>query len=173
MTKFGVGGGIVRTDQGGELAHSTEFINMLESEFHYVVEPTGSDSPSQNGAAEIYNDKLANKARTLLYTSNLPAKFWSAALIHSVYLHNRLVNSETKTTPYQAWFGKLPDLLHLKVFGSRVCVKRPGDRRCKLDLHDYTGIFLGYTATDKNIRYLDIESGVVKTSHHATFDEAW
>jgi hypothetical protein len=40
------------------------------------------------------------------------------------------------------------------MFGLRVCVKRPGDRRCKLDMHDYTGIFLGYTATDQNIRYL-------------------
>ena len=75
----------------------------------------------------------------------------------------------TKTTPYH----KPPDLSNLRVFGSRVCVKRPGPRRCKLDQSDYSGIFLGYTATDKNIIYLDTESGVVKTSHHATFDESW
>jgi hypothetical protein len=73
------GGGIVQTDQGGELARSDNFINMLESEFHYVVKPTGSDRPSQNGAAEIYNAVLAVKAQTLLYQSRLPAKFWSAA----------------------------------------------------------------------------------------------
>jgi hypothetical protein len=34
-------------------------------------------------------------------------------------------------------------------------------------------MFLGYTATDQNIIYLDLDSGVVKTSHHAQFDEAW
>ena len=28
-------------------------------------------------------------------------------------------------------------------------------------------------ATDENIRYIDVNSGVVKSSHHATFDEAW
>jgi hypothetical protein len=39
--------------------------------------------------------------------------------------------------------------------------------------NDFTGIFLGYTATDQNVRYIDLNTGVVKTSHHATFDEAW
>jgi hypothetical protein len=28
-------------------------------------------------------------------------------------------------------------------------------------------------ATDENIRYIDVDSGMVKTSHHAVFDEAW
>ena len=58
------------------------------------------------------------------------------------------------------------------MFGSRVCVKQSGDQRSKLDRHDFTGIFLGYTASNHNIRYLDMESELVKTSHHAVFDEA-
>ena len=66
-----------------------------------------------------------------------------------------------------------PDLAALRVFGSRVCVKRTGHRRSKLDGHDFTGIFLGYTATDNNITYIDLDSGLVKTSLHAQFDEAW
>ena len=65
------------------------------------------------------------------------------------------------------------DLEFLKTFGSRVCVKRSGVRRAKLDRHDFTGIFLGYTATDRNIVYLDLDLGIVKHSHYATFDEAW
>ena len=56
MTKFGIGNGVVRTDQGGELARSKSFRDMMLSEFSYVVEPTGADSPSQNGGAEIYNN---------------------------------------------------------------------------------------------------------------------
>jgi hypothetical protein len=166
-------GGCVRTDQGGKLARSSVFQDMLLRDYHYTLETTGADSPSQNGAVEIYNDKFAVRTRTLLYGSGLPAKFWSAALLHSVYLHNRLVHSETKVTPFERYFGMKPDLSHLKVFGSRVCVKRSGDRSGKLDRNDYTGIFLGFTATDHNIRYLDMDSGVVKRSHHAEFDEAW
>ncbi len=59
------------------------------------------------------------------------------------------------------------------MFGLRVCVKRSGDRSGKLDHNDCTGIFLRFTAPDHNIRYLDLESGLVKRSHHTNFDEAW
>ena len=166
-------GGCIQTDQGGKLAWSSVFQDMLLRDFHYTLEPTGTDSPSQNGDMEIYNDNFAIRTRTLLYGSGLPAKFWSAALLHSVYLHNRLVHSETKVTPFECYFGMKPDLSHLKLFGSRVCVKRSGDRSCKLDRNDFTGIFLGFTATDHNIIYLDLESGLVKRSHYAQFDEAW
>jgi hypothetical protein len=76
-------------------------------------------------------------------------------------------------TPFEAWHGVKPDLSRLRVFGSRVCVKRTGKRRIKLDRHDFIGIFIGYTATDKNIRYIDVNSRIIKTSHHAIFDEAW
>ncbi len=54
-----------------------------------------------------------------------------------------------------------------------MCVKQTGKCRSKLDHHDFTGILLGYSATNQNIRYLDLTLGVVKTSHHAQFDEAW
>jgi hypothetical protein len=41
-----------------------------------------------------------------------------------------------------------------------------------LDRHGFTGIFIGYTATDNNITYINLDSRLVKTSHHAQFDEA-
>jgi hypothetical protein len=166
-------GGSVRTDQGGKLARSSALSDLLLRKFQYVMEPTGADNPSQNGAVEIYNDKLAVRTRTLLYGAGLPAKYWSAVLQHSVYLHNRLVHTITKKTPFKALYGHKPDICHLKLFGSRVCVKMAGIRRGKLDRHNFKGIFLGYTATDNNIVYLDLNSGVVKHCHHAQFDEAW
>ncbi len=52
-------------------------------------------------------------------------------------------------------------------------MQRTGACQAKLDQHDFTGIFLGYSASDQNILYLDLESGLVKLSHHARFDEAW
>jgi hypothetical protein len=79
----------------------------------------------------------------------------------------------TKKTPFEGFYGQKPDIEYLKMFDSRVCVKQSGDRRSKLDRHDFTGIFLGYTASDHNIRYLDMDSGLVKSSHHAVFDEDW
>ena len=122
---------------------------------------------------EIYNAKLAICARTLLYGLGLPAKYWSLALMHSVYLHNRMVHATTRKTPFEGLYGIKPDIGHLKLFGSRVCVKQSGKCHSKLDRHDFKGLFLGYTATDQNIVYLDLDSGVVKRSHHAQFNEAW
>jgi hypothetical protein len=94
---------------------------MLLQDFNYVVKPTGADSPSQNGAVEIYNGHLAVKVQTLLYMSGLHPKFWSAVLLHTVYLHNRLVHFVTCKTPFEGHFGVKPDLSSLKLFGACVC----------------------------------------------------
>jgi hypothetical protein len=59
------------------------------------------------------------------------------------------------------------------MFGSWVCVKPTGHWHSKLDRHDFTGIFIGYLALDHNITYIDLDSGLVKSSHLAQFDKAW
>jgi hypothetical protein len=68
-----------------------------------------------------------------------------------VYLHNRPVHTVTKHTLIEGFYGFKPDVGHLKLFGSRVCVKRSGNQPAKLDWNNYTGLFLGYTAMDNNI----------------------
>ena len=166
-------GGVIRCDQGGELARSAAFRTTMMEKHLYAVEPTGADSPSQNGGAEKWNDSLAVTTRALLYGASLPAKYWSAALTHAAYIHNRRVHHGILCTPFEKWYGRKPDLRKLRVFGSRVCVKRTGSRRAKLDQHSFSGVFIGYTATDSNVRYIDVHTGIVKTSHHAVFDECW
>ncbi len=126
LMKFGLVKGVIQTNQGGKLARSNKFCAIMMNKFNYTVEPTGSDSPSQNGGAEIYNGTLAVKVRTLLYGSGLPAKFWSAALLHSVYLHNHLVHLAVGITPYKGWYGRKPDVTYLKTFGLRMCVRQLG-----------------------------------------------
>lgn len=165
LDQFGHTSGFIRTDQGGELAGCAEFITAMSIR-KFVVEPTGADSPNQNKQAERYNDTFGVTVRVLLYGSGLPVQFWSAALIHAAYLHNRRVHKSILMTPFEAWNGFKPDLRTLRVFGSRVCVKQTGKRRS-------TGIFIGYTAMDKNIRYIDVNTMMEKSSHHAIFDEAW
>ena len=116
---------------------------------------------------------MAISIPAILYGASLSAEYWSAALLHSVYLHNRKVSRATARTSFEGWHGYKPNLKGLRLFRSRVCVKRSGDRHAKLDRHDFTGIFLGFTATDNNVWYIDVNTGIVKTSHHAIFDEAW
>jgi hypothetical protein len=80
--------GSICTNQGGKLACSFEFQDLILQKFYYTLEPTGADSPSQNGPVEIYNDKFAVRTCTLLFGSGLSAEYWSAVLLHLVYLHN-------------------------------------------------------------------------------------
>jgi hypothetical protein len=90
---------------------------MLKN-FNYLIEPTGADSPSQNGGVERFNQTLATMTRCLLYGLSLPAMYWSYASVHAVYLLNCLVHSHTKGTSHEVWWGTQPDLSHLRVFGS-------------------------------------------------------
>jgi hypothetical protein len=144
MRRFALSdGGFIHTDQGGRFAQSSTFRDMLLHEFDYVLEPTEADIPSQNGAVEVYNGV---KVQMLLYMSGLPPKFWLAALLHTVYLHNRLVCLVTHGTPFKGPFGVKPDLSYLKLFGAWVCVKCTGKCHSKLGRHDFTGIFLGFQA---------------------------
>ena len=75
-------------------------------------------------------------------------------------------------TPHEAHTGIKPDLSKLRVFGSRILCKVPGKRTSKLDHHIYKGIFIGYGAMDKHIRYIDSVTSREKTATHAIFDEA-
>jgi hypothetical protein len=110
--------GVIRTDQGGEFARSANFRTVMFTSKRYVVEPTGADGPAQNGGAKKWNHTLAVTTRSLLYGTGLPARYWLAALLHAAYVHNRCVHTTTKITPYEGWFGRRPDLKHMRVFRS-------------------------------------------------------
>ena len=163
----------VRTDQGGELWKSFQFREVVRKA-KCIPEPTGADDPAQNGKAERPNQTLARMIRSMLYTAGLGHEYWSYALLHAVYIKNRLPHSahDMKRSPYEALTGLKPNLSQLRVWGCRVNVKIPGKRRAKLDDLSATGIFLRYTATDKNIVYLDLKTNQEKIASHVVFDEA-
>ncbi len=99
-------GGNICTDHDGKLTRTLDFQDLVLCTFHYTLEPTGANSPSQNGAIEnYYNDKFAVRTQTLLFGSSLPADYWSTVLLHTVYLHNGLVHSETRKLPSKGIMG--------------------------------------------------------------------
>ncbi len=94
-------GRFICCNQDGELACSHAFVDMTLAKFKYKVEPTGADSPSQNGQAEKWNDTFAATPHALLYGAGLAAEYWSAALLHAAYLHDRGVHYRTGITPFE------------------------------------------------------------------------
>ena len=161
----------VRTDQGGELGHSTEFAAMIAA-CGYSLEETGADASSQNGIAERPNRTYGQMMRCMLSSAELGPEFWSFALLHAVYVRNRLWHATIKTSPYERMTGTKPNLSTLRIFGCRMFAKKPGKRTTKLDHHTYTGIFLGFTATPKNARYIDEATGTIKVASNIIYDEA-
>ena len=164
---------IVRTDQGGELANCNAFKQVIEKA-GYALEVTGSDNSSQNGIAERPHKTLADMMRTSLENSGLSPRFWSDALIHSMFVKNRLPHSafNHKSTPYEQLCGTKPNLSNLRIFGSRIVARKTGKRPAKLSKHSFNGIFLRYAKTMRNIVYMDTATRRIKTATHALFDEA-
>ena len=164
---------VIRTDQGGELARSKEFRKVVEAA-SYSIETTGADNSSQNGIVERPHQTLANMMRTCLEDANLGPEYWSDAILHCLFVKNRLPHKAFayKSTPYEKLCGKKPNLSTLKVFGSRVVARQTGKRPSKLSKHAFNGIFLRYAKTMRNIVYLDIKTKRIKTATHVLFDEA-
>jgi hypothetical protein len=68
--------------------------------------------------------------RALLHASGLPKNMWAEAARHAVWLLNRMTTKAVDgMTPYEAAFGKKPDLRGLRDFGEQVCVRvEKGDK---------------------------------------------
>jgi len=174
LAKFANKHATVRTDKGGELAKSSKFREMLALH-NYNLQTTASESSFQIGKVERLHQTLANMMRALLLGANLGNAFWSDAMLHAVYLKNRLPHNglPNNMTPFEAWTGTKPDLSHLKVFGSLVYSKKPGIRRGKLDTSLISkGILLGFTPTKRNAIYYDLATKETKSTRHFVIDEA-
>jgi hypothetical protein len=86
-------------DQGGELWRSNELQDVV-FDAGYDFEPTGSDAASENGKVERANGTFVAMVRCLLYSAGLHPRFCSAALVHAVFLKNRLYHKALCMPPH-------------------------------------------------------------------------
>ncbi|WZZ20679.1 hypothetical protein YC2023_122066 [Brassica napus] len=121
-----------KSDNGGEYT-SHAFKQDLSQ--HGILHQTSCPyTPQQNGVAERKNRHLMEVARSLMFQSNVPKRFWSDAVATACYLINR---TPTKILHEKAPFEVLnkykPALDYLKVFGCLCFVLKPGEMRNKLE----------------------------------------
>jgi hypothetical protein len=119
----------LRTDGGGEYT-STKFENFLKLKGirHEICAPY---SPQQNGVAERMNRTLVETARTMIFNAGLSKMYWAEAVTTAAYVRNRVVTSSTGVTPYERWYGRKPNVSHLKVFGCNGYALVPESERRK------------------------------------------
>ena len=147
--------GTLRTDNGGEYL-STEFQNYLKVKGirHELTVP---HSPQQNGVAERMNRTLVESARSMIAHAGVSNIFWAEAISTAAYVRNRLPTTALKEneTPYERWYGKKPDVSHLRVFGCMAYAHVPEGERRKLDSKSKRMRFVGYSLTSKGYRLFD------------------
>ncbi len=101
-------------------------------------------TPQLNGVAERSNRTIVESARSQMYGKRVSLEFWVLAVQCAVYVKNRTSPSARSKTPYEQWYKKKPDISHLRVFGCRVFVHVPDEKRRKLDPKAIEGMTVGY-----------------------------
>lgn len=97
--------------------------------------------------------------RSLLKSMGMPTRFWGEAATTSVDLLNRAPTKSVRgMTPYEAWHGRKPSLLHLRTFGCTSHVKQVGPRESKLSDRSKQMVFIEYETGSKAYRMYDPES---------------
>ncbi len=145
---------ILRTDNGGEYC-SDELMRFFEKNgIHHQT--TISYTPEQNGLAERMNRTLIEKAKCMLFDSGLGKIFWGEAVNTAAYLINRTVSSVLcDKTPEEIWTNKTVDVSKIRIFGSKIMVHVPKQRRRKLDAKSIEMIFVGYDSNKKGYRCIN------------------
>ena len=99
-------------------------------------------------------------AWVMLHDQGLPFHLWEEACNTAVYVQNRCPHKIIgMSTPEEAYFGKRPDISHLRIFGSPVYMHVTKDARKRLEPTVEVGIFVGYTDMPHNYRVYFPDSG--------------
>lgn len=130
----------VRSDQG------REFINNELASFYQQhgikAEATAAYSPESNGMAERCNRTIMERVRSMMADAGVPDCFWGEAASYANQLRNVSPAAGLTTTPYEAFYGRKPDISKLRIFGALAYVHVPKETRTKLQSKTAMGVLL-------------------------------
>lgn len=156
----------LRTDNGTEYVN--ENVEEVLKSMGIIHELSPPNVKQCNGMAERENRTLCDTARSMLFNTDLSRTdchlLWTEAIGTAAYLRNRVPNRGIlNTTPYSEWYGRKPDVSHLRVFGAKAFVHIPNAMRRKMDPKSRKAIFVGYDRlTDKVYRVFDPVKKIVE-----------
>lgn len=113
----------------------------------------------ENGLAESSMRHLLNTTRSLLISSNLPRTLWGEAMVTAADLINIRFKRTINTSPYFAYYNKLPTIKHLKVWGTPAYTLIPKEKRSShlksLGPKSRKRYLVGYTESTKIFKLYD------------------
>jgi hypothetical protein len=126
----------------------------------------------QNGVAECGHQTITTWALSAHHQGGYPHSFWGYAILNLTYIKNFLPSSATNDrTPFELFYGELPDVLHLHPFGCLTYAHIPDDTRHKYEYVSRQCFFLGHV---KDAGYLLWDPATRQTirSWNVCFDES-
>jgi hypothetical protein len=158
------------SDNGGEFT-SKEFMDYCNNhgiKRQFFVART----PQHNGVVERKNMTVQEMARTILMDSKLTDIFWTQAVHITVHIQNILMlRNNTDKTPYELWKGRLANVKHFKVFGSKCYIKRKDGKMGKFDSRVDKGVLVGHSSTRKAYKCYNLRLNKVVEIINVTIDE--
>ncbi|GJW28907.1 zinc finger, CCHC-type containing protein [Tanacetum coccineum] len=142
-----------------------------------IHETTAPYTPQQNGVAERENRALKEIVNSMLSYSGLSEGFWGEAMLTACYLLNMVPHKRNKTTPYELWYKKRPNVSFFRVWSCRAVVRLLDPKRKTLGEKGIDSIFVGYAEHSKAYRFYVIEPNdsvsinSIIESRDAIFDE--
>jgi hypothetical protein len=160
----------LRSENGGEFT-SKEFMDLF-GEHGIKRQFSAARTPQQNGVVERKNRTIQEMARTMLKDSKLSDIFWAQAVHTTVHILNRgMLRSNSDKTPYELWKGRLENVKHFRVFGSKCYIKREDGRLGKFDSRVDKGILVGYSRKRKAYKCFSPRLNKIMESINVTIDE--
>lgn len=160
----------ILSDNGKEFDNK-EFRNILLKEgiSHRLIMPY---TPEQNGSSERENRTIVETARAMMHAhKNIAQNLWAEMINTAAYILNRTAPTNVpETSPYELWYGRKPELKHLRVIGSICYAHVPKQQRRKMDRKAVKGILLGYDNDDGYRIYSEEESKLIR-SRDVIFEE--
>ncbi|GKE11145.1 retrotransposon protein, putative, ty1-copia subclass [Tanacetum coccineum] len=99
----------------------------------YIPKPYAKEHPAKDDTChhcketrqfERRNRTLLDMVRSRMNLTTLPLSFWDHALETATHILNMVSTKKVDKTPYELWYGKVPNLSYLKVRGCEALVKR-------------------------------------------------
>jgi len=168
--------GTLQCDGGGEFINENLKEYCQERGIH--IRRSSAYTPEQNSRAERINRTIIEGVSSMLLDCQLPFMYWGFAADAFVYVKNRSPHAKLhRSTPYEQWFRKLPDLTNLHVFGYKCYVHVPKEVRRtmgpgnKLLPKAREMIFVGYSKTKKAWKCYDPITKSITETIHVRFDD--
>ena len=157
----------IRSDNGPEYKLTDSFANKgIEHQTSCV------ECPQQNGRVERKHQHIQSVARALIHQSSVPKVFWTFAVLHAVYLINRLLSKKTDNmSPFHIINSKIADISNFKCFGFLCYASTLTNNRKKLDNRARMSIFIGYKKGMKGYIVFDLNNREIFISRNVRFYE--